>query len=142
MEEFHITWLEYLENSKKFDKGVIDGKYYITGEEGVDYNDETGVIFYKDGKAHRIDGPAIQWNNGNKYWKVNGEFHRLDGAAKEYADGEKHWYVNGKLHRLDGPAIEFEDGVVEYYIDDKEYSSKEEYEAAVYLYKNQLESYK
>ena len=33
-------------------------------------------------------------------------FHRLDGPAIEYSDGEKVWYQNDKLHRTDGPARE------------------------------------
>ena len=25
-----------------------------------------------DGKLHRVDGPAIEWANGNKSWYLNG----------------------------------------------------------------------
>ena len=42
-----------------------------------------------------------------KRWVMNGQHHRLDGPAIEYLNGEKHWYVYGSLHRLDGPAIEY-----------------------------------
>lgn len=61
----------------------------------------------EDGKLHRLDGPAIEYANGDKSWYVNGERHRTDGPAIEWTDGYNEWHVNGKLHRLDGPAIEW-----------------------------------
>ena len=27
-------------------------------------------------QLHRIDGPAIEWNNGHKEWWINGRLHR------------------------------------------------------------------
>jgi len=46
-------------------------------------------------------------NFGNKLWRnKDGEFHRLDGPAVEFADGDKQWWIKGNLHRSDGPAIE------------------------------------
>lgn len=27
---------------------------------------------YKDGRLHRIDGPAIEWTDGHKSWWMNG----------------------------------------------------------------------
>ncbi len=56
------------------------------------------------GQLHRIDGPAIEYSNGDKWWYINGKKHREDGPAIELSDGTKYWYQNGKLHRLDGPA--------------------------------------
>jgi hypothetical protein len=66
--------------------------------------------WYKDGKLHREDGPAIIGSNYNE-WYMNGLLHRVNGPAimivdvrtREYI--ERSWYQNGKLHRLDGPAI-------------------------------------
>jgi hypothetical protein len=40
-------------------------------------------------------------------WFQNGERHRLDGPAIECEDGSKAWFQNGERHRLDGPAIEY-----------------------------------
>ena len=55
--------------------------------------------------------------DGNKCWKNNlGEYHRIDGPALEYADGFKFWYVHDKLHRLDGPAIEYPNGSKYWYV--------------------------
>ena len=39
------------------------------------------------------------YDNGNKYWHLNGELHREDGPAVEYSDGTKVWYLNDKRHR-------------------------------------------
>jgi len=65
---------------------------------------------------------------GNKYWtRKDGKFHRLDGPAVEYNNGHKEWYQNGKLHRLDGPAVEYVDGRKEWWIRNKLYKTKESY---------------
>ncbi|MFZ9907787.1 MAG: hypothetical protein ACO3FJ_08865 [Ilumatobacteraceae bacterium] len=49
----------------------------------------------ESGQYHRTDGPAIEWNNGDKWWFINGELHREDGPAIECSDGSKEWYLNG-----------------------------------------------
>ena len=69
-----------------------------------------------DGYVHRLDGPAVEWEDGTKHWYENGCLHRLDGPAVEYDGGLKAWYVNGKRHRVDGPAIEWPDGEKEWYV--------------------------
>jgi hypothetical protein len=76
-------------------------------------------------KFHRLDGPAIEYANGNKSWYVDGKLHRLDGPAFERADGYKSWYVDGKRHRLDGPAIEYTDGHKAWYVNGEEMTEKE-----------------
>ena len=53
------------------------------------------VWLNKDGKRHRVDGPACEYPSGDKYWHFNGKLHRVDGPAVEYAYGDKHWYLNG-----------------------------------------------
>ena len=38
--------------------------------------------------------------NGDKFWRnKEGKLHRIDGPAVEYGNGAKHWYQNGVLHR-------------------------------------------
>ena len=88
--------------------------------------------FYKDPPTnkilHRVDGPAVEMDNGDKHWYLNGKLHRIDGPAIVWNDtgaenwfqyGVAHrvgapavvhdrcliWYFRGKLHRLDGPAV-------------------------------------
>ena len=49
--------------------------------------------------------------NGIKIWKnKQGKYHRLDGPAVEHKDWAKHWFIDGKRHRIDGPAIEHWNG--------------------------------
>ena len=50
------------------------------------------TFYYLNNKFHRIDGPAIEYSNGDKWWLQNGLWHRIDGPAIEYADGDKWWY--------------------------------------------------
>ena len=52
-------------------------------------------IWYKEGKCHRVDGPACEYANGTKYWYKEGQFHRENGPAMDYANGAKYWYLNG-----------------------------------------------
>lgn len=68
---------------------------------------------------HRLDGPAVEYADGSKAWRVNGKLHRLDGPAIEWSDGTKYWYVNGNLNRLDGPAVEHADKSTQWWINGK-----------------------
>jgi hypothetical protein len=72
--------------------------------------------WYKNGKLHREDGPAIEWSNGYKEWWINGNRHRENGPAIEYISGTKKWFKNGERHREDGPAIELSNGYKEWWI--------------------------
>jgi hypothetical protein len=81
--------------------------------------------WYVDGKLHRLDGPAFERADGSKSWWVDDKLHHLDGPAIEYTDGHKSWYVDGKRHRLDGPAIEGADGCKSWWVDDKKMTEKE-----------------
>ena len=47
------------------------------------------------GRAHRLDGPAIERPDGFKAWYQNGLLHRLDGPAMEWPNGDKEWFQNG-----------------------------------------------
>ena len=61
--------------------------------------DNNGNIrYYLNDKLHRIDGPAVEYTNGDKVWWINGQLHRIDGPAVEWADGRKYWYINGAEH--------------------------------------------
>jgi hypothetical protein len=75
--------------------------------------------WYRNGKYHREDGPAVECTNGTKEWYRNGELHRVDGPAVECATGIKDWWLNGKRHRVDGPAIEYSNGTKYWYLNDK-----------------------
>jgi hypothetical protein len=67
-------------------------------------NNFTGIVEYlygtkewfKEGKLHREDGPAIEHENGLKEWWVEDILHRTDGPAVEYPNGSKEWWIEGK----------------------------------------------
>ena len=71
--------------------------------------DKDGNRFWKNEKdeLHRVEGPAIEWSDGEKCWYRNEWLHRIDGPAIEYRSGTKEWYENDQLHRIDGPAVEW-----------------------------------
>jgi hypothetical protein len=54
--------------------------------------------YFKNGKHHRENGPAIEWVAGNKCWYINGKHHRENGPAIEWADGSKEWFLNGRIY--------------------------------------------
>jgi hypothetical protein len=83
----------------------------------VTVDDDGTKFWYRAGKWHREDGPAIEWANGDKQWYRNGKCHREDGPAVEWADGTRFWYQDDDLHREDGPAIEWANGRKEWYLD-------------------------
>jgi len=97
-------------------------------EQYIHIDTDGNKFYYKDREMnirHRLDGPASEWSDGDKFWYVDGKRHRLDGPASEYADGNKSWWVGGKLHRLDGPAIEWADGTKFWYVESKRLTEKQ-----------------
>jgi len=89
--------------------------------------DNKGTIrwYNEEGAYHRLEGPAIECSNGDKYWYEDGKHHRLDGPAIEITSGTKYWYQEGKLHRLDGPAIEYSAGNKNWYINGERFTKEE-----------------
>ena len=73
-----------------------------------------------EGKYHREDGPAVEYDNGDKFWYINGKLHREDGPTLELVNGNKSWYLNDHLHREDGPALELVNGDKSWWLDGKE----------------------
>jgi hypothetical protein len=67
----------------------------------------------KEGLFHRENGPAIEYENGNKFWYKEGKLHREGGPACEYSNGDKEYFLNGiKV----GPAVEYDNEKEVYYI--------------------------
>jgi hypothetical protein len=74
------------------------------------------IYYKKNGWWHREDGPAIEYENGDQEWYIEGKLHRIGGPAYITHQGKyKEWYEYGKSHRLDGPAITYYDGYEEWY---------------------------
>jgi hypothetical protein len=51
--------------------------------------------WFRDGELHRVNGPAIEYANGDRVWFFKGHLHRTNGPAVEYINGDKYWYLNG-----------------------------------------------
>jgi len=71
----------------------------------------------------------VIFNSGYKYWFKDGKRHRINSPAVEYEDREKEWWakewwVDGLLHRIDGPAVEWKTGFVIWGVDGKEYDKE------------------
>ncbi len=60
----------------------------------------------------------IEYEIGTKIWYKEGKLHREDGPAIEVWDGTKEWWADGKCHRIDGPAIERTNGTKEWWVED------------------------
>lgn len=105
------------EIDKKGDKtwNLDDQHFIVESSDGSQF-------WYRNGRLHRENGPAIQWSDGTKMWYQNGKHHRENGPAIEFADGTKEWKLNGERHREDGPAIEFADGTKEWWRNGKKIS--------------------
>jgi hypothetical protein len=69
----------------------------------------------------------VEHNSGDKAWWKNGKRHRENGPAIEFSSGAKSWWINGKCHRDDGPAVEWINGYEEWWLNGINYYSKEEY---------------
>ena len=60
-------------------------------------------IWYKNGKYHRLDGPAVIRGNGTEIWYKDGLYHREDGPAVIHSNGEKYWWVDGMPVAMNDP---------------------------------------
>jgi len=112
IKHLNTTWREFLKKkrNRNYTGQLIDSETHV---------------YLLNGKLHRIDGPAIECANGDKYWFLNGLHHREDGPALEWANGHKEWYLNGKRHREDGPAYEGADGYKEWHLNGKKLTEEE-----------------
>lgn len=77
-----------------FDHPVFDGESQrFTKDDGSEE-------WMRDGKLHRVDGPATLWPDGTRKWYFDGKLHREDGPAVEWggerSDREDAWFVNGE----------------------------------------------
>lgn len=80
--------------------------------------DDDGVIrYFKNGRLHRLDGPAVVDPDGAESWCVAGKLHRLDGPAVIDTNGDELWYQDNLLHRTNGPAVIHFDGSTEWWLD-------------------------
>jgi hypothetical protein len=116
-----------------------DGKIHREDGPAVELTDCSNK-WYINGKLHRVDGPAVEETNPRaKKWYLNGKLHREDGPAIDLFSGRKEWYIHGKRHREDGPAIEYPSGKKAWWLNNKKYS-EEDWKKEVAKLKNITES--
>jgi hypothetical protein len=65
------------------------------------------------------------YDDGSRYWYLNGKRHREDGPAVEWPSGTRQWYLNDKRHREDGPAVQYANGTPEWWLNDVKYTEEE-----------------
>jgi len=75
--------------------------------------------WWRDGKKHREDGPAVIKADGTREWWLNGEAHRDGAPAVILPNGQVYWYQHDQRHRDDGPAVIRPDGSVCWYKNDQ-----------------------
>ena len=76
------------ENPRKKVMHRIYGPAYVSQKYDIE-------AWYKDGKFHRIGGPAYRHKN-NYVWFKDGELHRLDGPAVNVAGHPKEYWIGGQ----------------------------------------------
>jgi len=90
-----------------------------------------GAKLWRDkyGQFHRLNGPAIEYANGDQSWFEHGLLHRIDGPAMTFyrGGGKWHyrWHKKGIMHREDGPAVICSGGEKEWWLDGVFYQTKE-----------------
>ena len=96
------------------------------------YKEDDKIVWYKDDKIHREDGPAIEYNNGCKEWWFNGNqtleanIYEFTSASGRYVLEDKTimYFKEGLAHNENGPAIEGED-FKEWWINGKKLTEQE-----------------
>ena len=59
------------------------------------YSFDNKFIKETDSIPYNFTG-IVDWYNGTKIWMINGKLHREDGPAVEREDGRKYWYIDNK----------------------------------------------
>lgn len=88
--------LEWLLETKQLYKWVEKHRIFYT-------SDAQGKIY------HNPEGPAEEWSDGSKFWRLNGKQHRDNGfPATEFSNGSKEWWEDGvyfKSINIDGKKV-------------------------------------
>ena len=63
-----------------------------------------------EGRLHREDGPALEWDYGQKEYVIHGQRHRIDGPAVVWWNGDvEYWLNNRQVTAADMPNLTLED---------------------------------
>jgi len=70
----------------------------------VEENHHGTKRYYNDKEQlHRLDGPAVEFKDGTKYWYINGNNHRNIDPSNQWQYRIKYWCFKDKAHRIGGP---------------------------------------
>ena len=60
--------------------------------------DRDGTVRWLDDEdwSHRLDGPAVVWDNGTQFWYRYGLYHFAHGPSDLWANGWLRWYEDGE----------------------------------------------
>jgi hypothetical protein len=103
--------IEWKNGSEEY---YLSGKRHREDDYAVLMKDDAGNVRYTQwwrfGKLHRTDGPAIILADGSEEWYLDGIRHRVGGPAftRRDSSGEiivEQWFTDGRLNRIDGPAV-------------------------------------
>ena len=77
---------------------IPPGRYYAKNDQVLEVDERGSVVFYKDGKMHRDEGPACISPGRFQQWRKNGMLHREDGPAFKWGDGKiEFWLFNRRF---------------------------------------------
>lgn len=109
-----------------FNWTVAGGPYWATveickllGDYGPPTMFSDHVEYRIHGGLHRLQGPALIWNDEYKQWRKNNLVHRDGDLPAIISSGVQHWFKHGRHHR-DGnlPASIWSHGRKEWWIND------------------------
>lgn len=81
---------------KEYDEHQIETFMNFIMHDGVYIDWRGSKIRVIDEMLHGTNGkPAVEHVDGTTLWYVKGELHRIDGPAVEYPDGEVEFWFNG-----------------------------------------------
>ena len=67
---------------------------------GIIIDEDGNIGYYENDILHREGGPAIECKNGEKYYYKYGKTHRIDGPAIIwYNPYEEGWYLDGVRYK-------------------------------------------
>lgn len=47
----------------------------------------------EDGELHRVNGPAIDWGNGDYSWFYEGQYHRYYGVSRRWGGVNYEYWI-------------------------------------------------
>ena len=51
----------------------------------------------EEGKLHRVNGPALVWDNGDYVWYYTNQRHRYYGSARCWCGDVQYWIFDEKV---------------------------------------------